>query len=71
MLRDRKPLLPVAERRSQDLLKIAENGSKRAQSFCPECGIPIYSAPVGAGPSFFGIRVGAIKQRDQLIPKSQ
>ena len=52
-------------------LKTAENGAQRAQSFCPKCGTPIYSAPVGAGSSFFGIRVGAIKQRDLLIPKNQ
>ena len=52
-------------------VKLAENGSKRAQAFCAVCGTPIYSAPEGEGSSFFGIRVGAIKQRDQLIPKTQ
>ena len=52
-------------------VKTAENGSKRAQAFCSDCGTPIYSAPEGAGSSFFGIRVGAIKQRNQLIPKAQ
>ena len=52
-------------------VKTAESGSKRAQAFCPECGTPIYAAPEGDGEPFFGIRVGAIKQRDQLIPKIQ
>ena len=52
-------------------VKTAENGSKRAQAFCSDCGTPIYSAPVGEGSTFFGIRVGALKQRDQLIPKKQ
>ena len=52
-------------------VKIAENGSKRAQAFCSDCGTPIYSAPEGEGSPFFGIRVGAIKQRDQLVPKIQ
>jgi hypothetical protein len=52
-------------------VKTAENGFKRAQAFCGDCGTPIYSAPEGGGSSFFGIRVGAIKQRNQLLPKSQ
>ena len=52
-------------------LKTAESGSRRAQAFCPDCGTPIYSAPEGEGSSFFGIRVGAVKQRARLVPKSQ
>lgn len=52
-------------------VKTAENGSRRAQAFCPECGTPIYAAPEDEGSTFFGIRVGAIKQRDQLMPTSQ
>lgn len=52
-------------------IKIAENGTRRAQAFCSECGSPIYSAPESGPSDFFGIRVGAIKQRDQLIPKTQ
>jgi len=52
-------------------VKTAENGSKREQAFCSECGTPIYSAPVGEDSTLFAIRVGAIMQRDQLIPKSQ
>jgi len=53
-------------------VKTAEDGAKRAQAFCPECGSPIYAAPVGeAALQFIGIRVGVIKQKDQLIPKNQ
>jgi len=52
-------------------VKVAENGSRRAQAFCSECGTPIYSAPDDDSSSVIGIRVGAIKQRDQLPPKSQ
>lgn len=52
-------------------VKIAENGSRRAQAFCSECGTPIYSAAESGSSAFFGIRVGAVKQRDQLIPKTQ
>ena len=52
-------------------VKTAENGSRRALAFCSECGTPIYSAPDDADSTFFGIRVGAIRQRDQLPHKSQ
>ena len=52
-------------------VKTAENGSKRAQAFCSDCGTSIYSAPVENASTFFGIRVGAINQRDQLIPETQ
>jgi hypothetical protein len=52
-------------------VKVAENGSRRSQAFCGDCGTPIYSAPDDEQSLFFGLRVGAIKQRDQLIPKSQ
>ncbi len=53
-------------------VKTAEDGAKRAQAFCPECGSPVYAAPVGEGAlPFVGIRVGLIKQKDQLIPKKQ
>ncbi len=52
-------------------VKTAENGSKRAQAFCADCGTPIYAAPEDGGSAFFGIRVGAIKQKNQLVPKSQ
>ena len=52
-------------------VKTADNGSRRSQAFCPECGTPIYSAPEDGNSEFFGLRVGAIRQRDQLVPKSQ
>ena len=53
-------------------IKTAEDGSKRAQAFCPECGTPIYSAPIGQSESnFIGIRIGAIKEKSQLIPSKQ
>ena len=52
-------------------VKTGESGNKRTQSFCPECGSPIYSGPVGDGPQVLGLRVGTIRQRDQLVPKDQ
>jgi len=53
-------------------VKTAEDGAKRAQAFCADCGSPIYAAPVGeAALQFIGIRVGLIKQKDQLKPSKQ
>jgi hypothetical protein len=61
-LRSGKPKLYV---------KTAESGTAREQAFCPECGSPIYSTAPGDGPRIHGIRVGTIRQRDELVPKRQ
>jgi hypothetical protein len=52
-------------------VKTGESGTKRPQSFCPECGTPIYSSTIGEGPKVHVIRVGTARQRDQLVPKVQ
>ncbi len=52
-------------------VKVSESGNRREQTFCPDCGTPIYSAPLGAGTTVVGLRVGALRQRDQLAPKDQ
>ncbi len=57
-------------------IKTADSGNRRAQTFCPECGSPIYAASVGAtsmgdGPKKLGIRVGTIRQRAELRPTTQ
>jgi hypothetical protein len=52
-------------------VKTGESGTKRPQSFCPECGTPIYSSTLGEGPKVHVIRVGTARQRDQLAPKVQ
>ncbi len=49
----------------------AESGNKRAQSFCPRCGSPIYATSVGEGPKVYNIRVGTVRQRNEFIPKVQ
>lgn len=51
--------------------KTGENGSTRVQTFCPNCGTPIYSSPPNGAAGFFGIRVGSIVQREELIPTHQ
>jgi hypothetical protein len=52
-------------------VKTGSSGAKREQSFCPECGSPFYSTSVGDGPKFYNIRLGTVRQRDELPPKKQ
>ena len=53
-------------------VKTSESGNKRAQGFCAKCGSPIYSTSPGDGPKdAYMLRVGILRQRDQLIPKQQ
>jgi len=52
-------------------VKTGESGNRRELTFCPDCGTPIYSAPTGNDPKVFALRVGPIRQRDQLIPSEQ
>ena len=52
-------------------VKKSERGVERPQAFCPECGTPIYGTVVGDGPKAYGIRASTIRQRDQLVPKTQ
>jgi hypothetical protein len=51
-------------------VKTAESGNQRQQAFCPECGTPIYSAPV-SDVVIHHLRVGTIRQRAQLPPRVQ
>ena len=52
-------------------VKTGESGNKREQTFCPDCGSPIYSGPAGEGTKIVGLRVGTIRQRNDLVPKDQ
>jgi len=51
-------------------MKNAESGNKRQQAFCGDCGTPIYSAAEKDTP-VYSLRVGSIRQREQLVPKEQ
>jgi hypothetical protein len=51
-------------------VKTGESGRQRVQSFCHDCGTPIYSAAV-TDPQMFSIRVGTVHQRAELPPKVQ
>lgn len=52
-------------------VKTGDSGNKREQTFCSDCGSPIYSTSVGDGPKQYGIRLGTVDQRDSLSPTKQ
>jgi hypothetical protein len=50
----------------------ADNGNPRAHAFCPTCGSPIHSTTPGDGPQdWYMLRVGILRQRNQLPPRRQ
>jgi hypothetical protein len=51
--------------------KTAESGKKRFQAFCPKCGSPIFSSDATGSPAVYNIRVGTVRQRNQLVPSVQ
>ena len=51
-------------------LKIAESGNRRIQGFCPHCGTSVY-ATSEFNQEIFGLRVGTLNQRGEIIPKKQ
>jgi hypothetical protein len=51
-------------------VKTAQSGNQRIHTFCGDCGSPIYSS-VPENPVTYGLRVGALAQRDLLPPRRQ
>jgi hypothetical protein len=51
-------------------VKTAASGNRRAQAFCPQCGSRIY-ASAEKDPQVFNLRVGTVRQRSALAPKTQ
>lgn len=51
-------------------VKTAQSGAKRVQTFCPECGSPLYAEAL-ENPAIRALRVGSIDQRLTLRPSRQ
>jgi hypothetical protein len=49
-------------------IKTADSGTRRAQTFCADCGTPIYAAAPD-NPATISLRWGAIRLRTQLPPQ--
>src|SRR6476619_1932526 len=52
-------------------VKQADSGNKLTQAFCGECGSPIYGSHAGNDPTFYGVRVSTLRQRNSIRPKLQ
>ncbi|MCB1396653.1 MAG: GFA family protein [Rhodobacteraceae bacterium] len=52
-------------------VKTAQSGQPRGQTFCETCGTPIHSCPPDGDTTSVALRVGTIRQRDQLAPRVQ
>lgn len=51
--------------------KTADSGTVRPQGFCPRCGTALYSTAVGDEPKAYAVRVGILRQRNDLVPRRQ
>ncbi len=51
-------------------IKQAESGKRMVQSFCGDCGSPIYGSHVD-NPAYYGIRVTTLRHRAELAPHLQ
>jgi hypothetical protein len=52
-------------------VKMTERGARWITTFCPRCGSPIYGGPADVPPASYFLRVGTIRQRNELPPKVQ
>ena len=53
----------------KEYVKIADSGNRRIQAFCPNCGSALYATNDGENHETYNVRVGAIKQRADLVPQ--
>jgi hypothetical protein len=51
--------------------KTADSGNIRPQGFCPRCGTALYSTADAEAPKAYAVRVGALRQRKELVPRRQ
>lgn len=54
--------------KAKEYIKIAANGNRRAQGFCQHCGSSLYATTEEKSNRIYGIRVGTLEQRNELIP---
>jgi hypothetical protein len=52
-------------------IKVADSGNKRAQVFCGDCGSHLYAHAAVERPDRLGLRVGALRERTELVPSKR
>lgn len=71
VVRARPGTFALKSGRPTEYRKTADSGNVRVLAFCSTCGSALYSTSVGDEPKVYNVRVGAVAQRDQLIPLRQ
>jgi hypothetical protein len=51
--------------------KTADSGNVRLQGFCPHCGTALYATSVGDEQKPYNVRLGSLRQRNELVPRRQ
>jgi hypothetical protein len=51
--------------------KTADSGNVRLQGFCPQCGTALYATSIDDEPKAYNVRLGALRQRNELVPRRQ
>lgn len=51
-------------------VKTADSGNRRVQTFCGDCGSPIYATSFD-DPKIYNLRLGAVRQRAGIVPRRQ
>ncbi|MGB1302615.1 MAG: GFA family protein, partial [Pseudoalteromonas tetraodonis] len=54
-----------------EYVKTAQSGNKRAQGFCANCGTSLYATNESPIDRIYGLRLGAVDQREQFKPSAQ
>ena len=52
-------------------VKTADSGARRIHVFCVNCGTPVYPCANVEDPPSYSLRIGCLKQRDQLPPRKR
>jgi hypothetical protein len=52
-------------------VKMGDSSREVTTGFCPTCGTALFSSAGGEAPAWLNLRLGAVKQRAELPPKSQ
>lgn len=50
-------------------VKVGDSGNRRNQAFCSDCGSALYASEASDSPAAYNVRVGTVRQRNELIPK--
>ena len=56
---------------AKEFVKTAQSGNKRAQGFCGTCGTTLYATNAEKEGRVYGLRIGAVDQRDEFKPSAQ